>query len=92
MSTLNIQLLCRILKKQDRNYRYLLHHLAPWLTLCGSKYPCLERFSMVPKMFERLKFDCMLCLFSYFFVLISLSFGVSGGLCFVIEAFPGYLH
>ena len=24
----------------------------------GSNYPCLEQFSMVPKMFEPLKFDC----------------------------------
>ena len=30
----------------------------PWLTLSGSNYPCLERISMVPKMFEPLRFDC----------------------------------
>ena len=30
----------------------------PWLTLCGSNYPCLEQISMVPKMFEPLRFDC----------------------------------
>ena len=28
------------------------------LTLSGSDYPCLEQISMVPKMFEPLKFDC----------------------------------
>ena len=32
----------------------------PWLTLNGSNYPCLEQISMVPKMFEPLKFDCIL--------------------------------
>ena len=32
----------------------------PWLTLSGSNYPCLERISMVPKMFEPLRFDCIL--------------------------------
>ena len=35
----------------------LLPDLAPWLTLSGSNYPCVEQFSMVPKMFEPLKFD-----------------------------------
>ena len=29
----------------------------PWLTLSGSDYPCLERISMAPKMFEPLRFD-----------------------------------
>ena len=28
------------------------------ITLSGSNYPCLERISMVPKMFEPLRFDC----------------------------------
>ena len=35
------------------------------INLSGSNYPCLEQFSMVPKMFEPLKFDCniyLLCL------------------------------
>ena len=41
------------------NYHYLLPDLAPWLTFSGSNYPCLEQFSMVPKMFEPLKFDCI---------------------------------
>ena len=30
------------------------------ITLSGSNYPCLERISMVPKMFEPLGFDCIL--------------------------------
>ena len=38
----------------------MLPDLAPWLTLSGSKYPCLEQFSVVPKIFEPLKFDCSL--------------------------------
>ena len=32
----------------------------PWLTLSGSNYPCLEQISMVPKMFEPLRFDCII--------------------------------
>ena len=59
MSTLNIQLLCRKSRNNSLNYRYLLPELVPWLTLSGSNYPCLERISMVPKMFEPLKFDCI---------------------------------
>ena len=43
MNRLNIQSLCRKSKR---------------LTLSGSNYPCLERISMVPKMFESLRFDC----------------------------------
>ena len=31
----------------------------PWYTLSGSNYPCLEQISMVSKMFEPLRFDCM---------------------------------
>ena len=30
----------------------------PWLTFIGSNYPWLEQFSMVPKVFKPLKFDC----------------------------------
>ena len=40
------------------NYRYLLPYLAPWLTLIGSNYPYLKQTSMVPEMFEPLRFDC----------------------------------
>ena len=39
------------------NYRHLLPDLVPWLNLKGSNYPSLEQISMVPKMFEPLKFD-----------------------------------
>ena len=45
--------------KKSLNYRYLLRDLAPSLSLSGSNYPCLEQFSIVPKMFQPLKFDCM---------------------------------
>ena len=41
--------------------------------------------------FVRLWFH-MWRLFCHYLFLISPSFGVSGGLCFVIVAFPGYLH
>ena len=58
MSTLNIQLLCR--NRNFLNYPYLLPDLVPWLTLSDSNYPYLEQFSMVPKMFEPLRFDCIL--------------------------------
>ena len=44
MSTLNIQLLCRKSRKNSLNHRYLLPDLAPWLTLSGLNYPCLEQF------------------------------------------------
>ena len=37
------------IKKKSLNYRYLIPHLAPWFTLSGSNYPCLEQFSMLPK-------------------------------------------
>ena len=32
--------------------------LTLWLTLISSNYPCLELISLVPKVFEPLKFDC----------------------------------
>ena len=31
----------------------------PWLSLSGSNYPCLERISMVQKMFVPLRFHCI---------------------------------
>ena len=34
--------------------------LALLSTLIGSNYPCLELIFMVPKVFEPLKFDCIL--------------------------------
>ena len=34
--------------------------LAPLSTLNGSNYPCLELIFMVPKVFEPLKFDCIM--------------------------------
>ena len=38
--------------------------LALLKTLIGSNYPCLELIFMVPKVFEALKFYCMMFLFS----------------------------
>ena len=49
------------MEKISLNYRHLLPDLASWLTLSGSNYLCLEQIFMVPKMFEPLKFDCILC-------------------------------
>ena len=37
----------------------MLPELVPWVTLSGSNYPCLKWISMVPKMFEPLRFDCI---------------------------------
>ena len=48
------------MEKISQNYHHLLPDMVPWLTLSGSNYPCLEQISMVPKMFEPLKFDCSL--------------------------------
>ena len=45
------------MEKISLNYRPLFPDLAPWLTLSGSNYLCLEQILMVPKMFEPLKFD-----------------------------------
>ena len=45
------------IEKISLNYRYLFPELVPWLTLSGSNYPCLKWISMVPKMFEPLRFD-----------------------------------
>ena len=39
--------------------------LALLSTLTGSNYPCLELIFMVPKMFESLKFDCIIIIFLY---------------------------
>ena len=64
MSTLNIQLLCRrsidfpelAIFASRPGAMINLHWLN--LTFIGSNYPWLEHFSMVPKVFEPLKFDC----------------------------------
>ena len=63
MSELNIQFLLKKKKKKiDQiflNYRNSLPDLVAWLTLCGSNYPYLDQISMVPKMFEPLKCNCI---------------------------------
>ena len=45
-----------------RKSEILIMHpaLALLSTLIGSNYPCLELIFMVPKVFEPLKFDCIL--------------------------------
>ena len=46
---------------KNRKYISIMHpDLALRLTLTGSNYPCLELIFMVPKVFEPLKFYCML--------------------------------
>ena len=50
------------LQKFEKIYLSYLHFppdLALYWTFCGLNYPCLEQNSMVPKMFEPLKFDCL---------------------------------
>ena len=54
MCTLNIWLSLTSL-----NYPHLPNYFALWLTLSDSNYSCLEQFSMDPKTFEPLKFDCI---------------------------------
>ena len=49
---------------ENRKYFPKLSLFASWtgamITLSGSNYPCLEQISMVPKMFEPLRFNCIL--------------------------------
>ena len=61
MSTLNIQLLYRRLKRFPLSIHHFLPNLAPGLILNGSNYPYLEQIFMVPKRFEPLRFDCIMC-------------------------------
>ena len=51
------------MEKTFLDYSHLPSYLALWLTLSGSNYPCLEQISTVPKMFEPLKFDCIVGIF-----------------------------
>ena len=44
--------------KKSLNYCHLPPDLLSWLTINDSNYPYLEQMSMVPKMFEPLRFDC----------------------------------
>ena len=53
-------------RKDFPNLSLLLLELVPWLLFSGSKYPWLEQISMVPKMFEPLRFDCSLLVIIYF--------------------------
>ena len=58
MSTLNIQLLYRRLKRFALIIHDLLNDVASGLTLNGSNYPYLKQIFMIPKRFEPSKFDC----------------------------------
>ena len=59
MSTLNILFLSKRSKKKSLNYCHLFPGLASCLTHSGSNDPYLEQMSMVLKMFEPLRFDCI---------------------------------
>ena len=61
-STLNKPLYYR--RSNIQIYPHLPPDPALWLPLNGSNYPCLEQISMVPKLFESLKFFCTLNSFS----------------------------
>ena len=50
-------IIAKKIEKVSLNNGHWLPDLVPWLFLNGSNYPCLEQISMVPKMFEPLKFD-----------------------------------
>ena len=52
------------MEKTFLDYFHLPSDLALWLTLSGSNYPCLEQISMVPKIFEPWKFECILFMVS----------------------------
>ena len=63
----------------------MLHVLALLSTRIGSNYPCLELIYLVPKVFEPLKFDCIVlfvylsklnCLFFFLFFFIFFFFFV----------------
>ena len=60
MNTLNIPLLYRKIERTPRNYIHLPPDLVLGLVLSGSNYPCLEQIYVVPKMFELLRFDCII--------------------------------
>ena len=45
------------------------------LTLVGSNYPCLELIFMVPKVFEPLKFDCIMHVHDIVFGVLAKIFG-----------------
>ena len=46
------------LENISNSYRHLLPDLASLLNLNGSNYASLKKISMVPNLFEPLKFDC----------------------------------
>ena len=48
------------------------------VTLNSSNYPCLERIFIVPKVFEPLKFYCILMILQTFDTLIPTSINTSG--------------
>ena len=45
-----------MLKKIEKDIPIIPPHLALWLTLISSNYPCLEHIFMVHKVFKPLKF------------------------------------
>ena len=47
-------------QRKSKRYLYEASDLALYLTLIDSNYPCLELIFMVPKVFEPLKFGCIL--------------------------------
>ena len=59
MSTLNIPLSHRRSKRHPLYQPRLSPILTLSLTLSGSIYPYSEQMSMVPKIFEALRFECM---------------------------------
>ena len=60
MSTFTIPLFYKKIEKTSLKYPHLPPDLALWFTRSCSNYPCLIKISMIPKMFEPLKFDCIM--------------------------------
>ena len=67
MSTLNNNL-CAENRKDFPKLSLFASWTGATITLSGSNYPCLERISMVPKMFEPLGLDCIKGYFSKIFL------------------------
>ena len=70
-----------IISLKIENISISYRHLLP-VNLIGSNYPSLEQSSMVPKMLEPFKFDCIVSVLAMFVLHLSF-FCASGRMCYV---------
>ena len=82
MSTFDILLFYRSLTKLSLFASWPAVEL--WLTLSGSNYSCLEQTSMVPKVFEQLKLNCIINLWTQISLIRCVCF-------FCWQTYHGYL-